>query len=61
MGTNLPTSAGITSIWLLATTVAMDFAGSMISFSWQGLYSKLLLAGVSVIMRKCTEISCQVN
>ena len=38
MGTNLPTSAGITSIWLLATTVAMDFAGSMISFSWQGLY-----------------------
>jgi len=44
MGTNLPTSAEITSIWLLATTVAIDFAGSMISCSWQGLNLKYLLA-----------------
>ena len=44
MGCSLPTSAGITFIWLLATTIAIDLAGSVISFSWQGLDSKFLLA-----------------
>ena len=45
MGTSLPTSAGITSTWLLsATTVAIDLAGSIIGCSWQGLNSKFLLA-----------------